>query len=322
MSLLDQLVETPVLRISRFSDIDQFRSIETVVDARSIPLDPKTFKSGFAKLTLNSGAIHLQQTFPRILQVRYLSAGASIVFGMDDAVSAVMNGMEGSGSTMMIAKGGADCEFVEPRSNLVALISFDSVEDRGWPGDDGRAQLVAVRPEALQALRATIRDILMLASTWPETLLLPDMPQHLEESILNAIDHAVIPAVPLFETKRANLTHYLDLVRKLDELLHHNSGRTVYSADMAAQLKVSVRTLHTAAVAIRGMSLHRYMRLRRLWSVRQQLMTGSALDTVKTIALANGFWHLGEFSSLYRNLFGETPQQTLLAARRLKSGLQ
>ena len=38
-------------------------------------------------------------------------------------------------------------------------------------------------------------------------------------------------------------------------------------------------------------------------------------DALKAIALANGFWHMGEFRTLYRDLFGETPQQTLEAAR-------
>jgi AraC family ethanolamine operon transcriptional activator len=74
--------------------------------------------------------------------------------------------------------------------------------------------------------------------------------------------------------------------------------------------------LHNAVVAIRGMSMHRYMRLRRLWSVRQQLLRGTSLQSIKAVALVNGFWHMGEFTTLYRELFGETPQQTLAAARK------
>jgi AraC family transcriptional regulator, ethanolamine operon transcriptional activator len=69
-------------------------------------------------------------------------------------------------------------------------------------------------------------------------------------------------------------------------------------------------------VAIRGMSVHRYTRLMRLWNVRQQLMRGLPIATVKSIAFANGFWHMGEFSSLYRELFGELPSQMVSAARR------
>ena len=85
--------------------------------------------------------------------------------------------------------------------------------------------------------------------------------------------------------------------------------------DVAKEFGVSVRTLNNAVVAIRGLSMHRYLRLRRLWNVRQQLVQGATVETLKAIALANGFWHMGEFRSLYRDLFGETPQQTLEAAR-------
>jgi transcriptional regulator GlxA family with amidase domain len=45
-------------------------------------------------------------------------------------------------------------------------------------------------------------------------------------------------------------------------------------------------------------------------------LQGASAASLKAIALANGFWHMGEFRSLYRDLFGETPQQTLEAAGR------
>ena len=42
------------------------------------------------------------------------------------------------------------------------------------------------------------------------------------------------------------------------------------------------------------MSLHRWLRLRRLWLVRQRLLAGT--PSVKAAALAFGFWHLGDFA--------------------------
>jgi AraC family ethanolamine operon transcriptional activator len=137
-----------------------------------------------------------------------------------------------------------------------------------------------------------------------------------EESIVQAVDHAFHPASLALEGKSMSLGHYLALVRRFDEFLAANAGRTLYSADVAKQLGVSVRTLHNAVVAIRGMSMHRYTRLRRLWSVRQQLVQGSPVESIKAIALVNGFWHMGEFVSLYCELFGEPPQQTQAAGRR------
>jgi AraC family ethanolamine operon transcriptional activator len=67
--------------------------------------------------------------------------------------------------------------------------------------------------------------------------------------------------------------------------------------------------------------MHRYMRLRRLWGVRQQLLRGASLQSIKAVALVNGFWHMGEFAASYRDLFGETPQQTLSADRKDPNGM-
>jgi AraC family transcriptional regulator, ethanolamine operon transcriptional activator len=312
--MLDQLVSSNALQISRFPDFDHFRSIERLADAKSIPLEWKGFAASFAAVSLRSCTIYLQRTFPRILHVRYLTTGAIVGFSMADTVTLTMNGIEARPQALLLAKGDAVCEMVEPHANLVALVNFTAVGDRGWPGEPNSAQFIALRPAELAALRAVTRDILLLASSSPDLLAQPRVVDQLEESLLEAVDHAV--RMSPVDAGRADLGTYLVLVRKLDEFLNDNAARTFYSADVAGQFGVPVRTLNNAVVAIRGMSMHRYIRLRRLWNVRQQLVQGASIEAMKAIALANGFWHMGEFRTLYRDLFGETPQQTLKGAHR------
>ncbi|HEX5518523.1 MAG TPA: helix-turn-helix domain-containing protein, partial [Pseudolabrys sp.] len=316
MSLLDELVDSDFVKISRSPDFDHFRSIEGLGEASSIPLDCRGFAASFASLRLKACTIYLQRTFPRILQIQYSTAGAIVGLMMDDAASLILNGVEARVPAILLVKGSAKCEIVEQQANLVALVNFDSVDDRGWPGQPDRAQVIATEPAKFEALRTTLRDVLMLASHSPDILAQPNVIESIEESILQAVDLAMAAASPASEAKRLSLSHYLALVRKFDEFVAANAGKTMYSADVARQLGVSVRTLHNAVVAIRGMSMHRYMRLRRLWNVRQQLVRGASVQSIKAVALANGFWHMGEFTSLYRDLFGETPQQTLSAARK------
>ena len=311
MSLLSQLVDSSFLTISRSADFDHFRSIERLGEANSIPIDCKGFASAFAAVTLKSCSIYLQRTFPRLLQARYSTTGAIVGFAMNDSVSVILNGVEGRAPAVLLVKGKAACEIVEPQANLIALVNFASIDGRGWPGACDRAQFIATEPARFEALQKIIREVLLLASNSPDVFLQSGMPESVEESIVQAVDHAIHAAPLTLDDKRSNLTSYLSLVRKFDEFLAANAGRTVYSAEMAKQLGVSVRTLHNAVVAIRGMSMHRYTRLRRLWSVRQQLVQACQQDSIKAIALLNGFWHMGEFISLYREVFGETPQQTL-----------
>ena len=316
MSLLDQIVESNLVKISRSPDFDHFRSIEGLGETKSIPLDCRGFAASFAALRLKSCSLYLQRTFPRILQARYSTSGAFVTFPMDDTASLILNGVAGRAPALLLVKGAANCEIVEPQANLIGIVNFDNVTDRGWPGEFDSARLIATQPARLEALQVTARGALALASHSPDLVSQPHVIESIEESLLQAVDLAMDAAMPSAEARRSSLSHYLALVRKFDEFLAANAGKTVYSADMARQLGVSVRTLHNAVIAVRGMSMHRYTRLRRLWNVRQQLVRGAAVQSIKALALVNGFWHMGEFTGLYREMFGETPQQTLLAARR------
>jgi AraC family ethanolamine operon transcriptional activator len=314
--MLDQLVSSNVLTISRSPDFDHFRNIERLGDAKSIPLHWRNFAAGFAAVTLKSCSVYLQRTFPRILQTRYVSTGAIVGFAMDDTVSVIIDGVEVRQPSLLLVRGEAPCEIVEPQANLIVFVKFDAIDGRGWPGEPGRAELIPTQLAELAALRSVTRDILLLASNSADLLLQPQVVGQLEESLLNVVDQALQRASPLGDGGRADLGDYLRLVRRLDEFLQQNAAKVLHSADLAKEFGVSVRTLNNAVVAIRGLSMHRYVRLRRLWNVRQQLVWGATAETLKAIALANGFWHMGEFRSLYRDLFGETPQQTLEAARR------
>jgi AraC family ethanolamine operon transcriptional activator len=316
VSLLDELVETDFVKISRPADFDHFRPIEGLGDASSIPLAVRNFAASFASLRLKSCTIYLQRTFPRILEIQYSTTGAIIGMMMDDEGALILNGVEARAPALLLVKGTARCQVVERQSNLVALVNFDSVDNRGWPGQADCAEVASTERTRFDALRATVCGALKIASHSPETLVQPGVIESIEESLLQAVDLAMAAASSSPEGKRLSLSHYLSLIRKFDEFVAANAGKTMYSADVARQLGVSVRTLHNAVVAIRGMSMHRYMRLRRLWSVRQQLVRGEQPQSIKAVALAHGFWHMGEFTSLYRDLFGETPQQTLSTVRK------
>jgi AraC family ethanolamine operon transcriptional activator len=314
--VLDQLLNSRVLTISRSADFDQFRSIERLGDARSIPLSWRNFSAAFATVTLKSCSIYLQRTFPRILQTRYLASGAIVAFAMDDAVSVIIDGVEVRQPSLLMVKGEAPCEIVEPQANLIVFVKFEAIDGRGWPGEADRAQLMPTQQAEFAALRSVTRDILLLASNSADLLQQPQVVGQLEESLLHAVDQALQRSSPLGDGGRVDLNQYLQLVRKLDEYLQDNTGKALQSMEIAAQFDVSVRTQNNAVVAIRGLSMHRYTRLRRLWRVRQQLVQGAPAESLKAIALANGFWHMGEFRTLYRDMFGETPQQTLAAAHR------
>jgi len=79
---------------------------------------------------------------------------------------------------------------------------------------------------------------------------------------------------------------------------------------------VSERTLGYAFKDVTGISPAAYLRAIRLNRVRRGLLHSAPGQTlVKTIACEHGFWHLGQFSHDYRQLFGQSPSETLRAER-------
>jgi AraC family transcriptional regulator, ethanolamine operon transcriptional activator len=114
-----------------------------------------------------------------------------------------------------------------------------------------------------------------------------------------------------------------DIVRKLDELIDGwVPFQPIYSKELADLIGVSIRTLQDATPRTTGMSLHGYLRWKRLLATRQELQQG--LTSVKSAALKSGFWHLSQFAFEYRKLFGELPSTTLRSARlrEANSGLR
>ncbi len=317
MTLLPNLKGSSAVQIIRYADVDHFKAIERLVTARSMPTYIRDFDAALATLVLPSCTIFLQRTFPRIVEAEFHTDGALVGVPMEDETIVTLNGVEASSDTLLVARGKGRSDRIEPRANLFALLAFGSpMRDRGWPEIENASRIVRPKPGSIPRLQAVVRDILLFGCYSAAELAMPGVAAGLEESLVAAIDRALVDCIPALGAKQMTArANYLTIVRELDQILSRNLGATFYSQALARQLGVSVRTLQNAVVAIRGRPLHDYIRLRRLWCVHQSLISGAAIQ-VKAVALANGFWHAGEFSLSYRALFGETPSQTLRRGKR------
>jgi transcriptional regulator GlxA family with amidase domain len=85
--------------------------------------------------------------------------------------------------------------------------------------------------------------------------------------------------------------------------------------EAARAVGISVRSLQAAFSKHRGSSPMAFLRDRRLESARQRSLTMHS-PSVTEVALACGFSHLGRFSQLYRERFGESPTETRRRAFR------
>lgn len=74
---------------------------------------------------------------------------------------------------------------------------------------------------------------------------------------------------------------------------------------------VSRRTLQYSFETILGCSPLKFLRTMRLNQVRRALKKAKEDQSIADIASYWGFWHAGQFSKDYKQLFGETPSETV-----------
>jgi AraC-like DNA-binding protein len=314
--LLQNLISSPALSIAQFSDIDAFRPVEFVADARSIPLNLANFHAARATVQLPCCQITVLTSFPRIVDVSYRAAYGIVIFQLEDDHEVSVNGISVNGPAFIGMRGSVDCQFFEPRGSLHAfVIPGADLRDREWFQTPDRLYGFIPDRSALAAARSVVAGILQTASAEPHLMKEPGFALALQEALLLALDDMFRRSRTAEISGRIASKSYCRLVRMIDEYVAYHAASPIYSADLAEQCGVSVRTLGTAVASVRGMSLHRYLRLKQLWSARAQLVKGSDAITVTSCARANGFHHMGEFSRLYRAAFHEPASRTLARAR-------
>ena len=100
------------------------------------------------------------------------------------------------------------------------------------------------------------------------------------------------------------------------DLMHEHPEKPWNTADLARATGVSARALQRSFERSDLPSPMTYLRQVRLHRVHAELAANSPDSaTVTTVAGRWGFVHLGRFASQYRQLFGETPSETLRAWR-------
>lgn len=307
--------DTPLLapRVHNFTDIDHFRSWARNLEVDCTPLVPR-ISAQQTILNLPGCGINYMKSFPRILDARLASGCTAVMFTMDRGETIRVNGNhKDDGDKILIAHGGARYHVVEPVERRHATIVFSpEIADRGWPEVDPHAQILPTSLSALGWLRMLVTEIFAVSRTFDGSEA-KQAAHAIKQSVLAGIDAAFADMVAPPWLARVNSVRQVRIFQNIQDILAAGIGAPVYSDELARQVGVSVRTVQDTVLRYTGMSLHRYLRLRRLWLVRQRLREGT--HSVKACALAFGFWHLGDFARSYRAEFGETPSQTVARAR-------
>ena len=187
--MFQNLSPSAALSIVQFSDIDAFRPVEFVADARSVPLTLANFHTARAAVRLPHCQITLLDSFPRIVDVSYRAALGVVIFQLKDAYEVSVNGLCVDRPAFVGMRGNVDLQFVEPRGSLHAIVTLGAgLRDREW--FDTPDELCPFTPHVddLAMVRSVTTRILQTASARPDLLQEPNSALGLQEDLLLAID--------------------------------------------------------------------------------------------------------------------------------------
>ena len=109
-------------------------------------------------------------------------------------------------------------------------------------------------------------------------------------------------------------------VRLAREYIHARLSEPLPLSELCRHSGLKARTLETGFREVTGLTPIAYIRSLRLNAARRALLDGSTqLRSISDIAMDNGFWHLSQFATDYRKLFGETPINTRRRSRTVES---
>lgn len=310
---ISSLNPSPALTTFGYTDLDEFRQAFRCVDVQFTPMG-RMAAAEQAILSLPGCEVYLLRTFPRLVDAALADGCTFVGVTMADDFAIRFNGLEKDCAALSLGFGGAGYKVLEGNGCFTAAVIFNpEIHGRGWPSKDRIFLARRISAVAEQRIRDVIVAAFQFASDAPSHAASSGALLGVKETILAAIDNALADPLPIELSRVGTSRRYFDIVQKIDNAISDKFSGPIYSDVLADEIGVSVRTMHNAMQQFRGMSLHRYLRVKRLWSVRRQLLGGA--QKVSACALANGFWHLGEFAQFYAAQFGETPSQTLARAR-------
>jgi AraC-like DNA-binding protein len=150
----------------------------------------------------------------------------------------------------------------------------------------------AERPEASPLLLASLRSALLT-------------------SLLTNARHS---AAALFEGEPRRIAPAS--VRRAEEFIAAHAADAISLSDIVEAAGVPARSLRAAFAASRGVGPSELLRRCRFDLARRRLLEAAPGTTVASVVTALGLGGAGRFSVQYRRRFGESPSETLSAARR------
>ncbi len=269
------------------------------------------------------GRIHAQRGQERLTRLKHVATPrAGVIFLTEPGPAMHVNGAEvGMDQVALIGANEAFTSRVSGPTQWAAMTIGDDDWDACYGTDAGAGRRrvsgsTVLKPPraALSTLRALHGALGGLAETNFGAVASRTLANDLEYGLVSAL--GAVLSTPQTSSHTTGRLHHETIVKRFREKLEDYVFEPVSILNIVQDLGVAARTLRLACQEQLGVSPLQYAMLHRLRRVHRRLRDADPNHTrVTDIATDHGFWELGRFSVKYRQVFGETPSETLRQKR-------
>ena len=242
-----------------------------------------------------------------------------------DSTAASINGRRHGPSEIMVRPGAESFELFTPDAHSLygvvvqrdALVQAAAAQGCHVDWDAlQHADLLRVDPmvmgQCIQVL-STMLHIEPLESPHAERKISVNLQSVVLDTLLHMLDKSGVDA-----DVRHSIARRQSVVARARAMLLSKPDHPVTIAELCEQLHVSRRTLQYCFEDTLGVSPLPFLRSIRLNGARRHLRAPASVHhSVQDVAAHWGFWHMSQFASDYKKLFGEMPSTTLKNRRAL-----
>jgi AraC family transcriptional regulator, ethanolamine operon transcriptional activator len=239
----------------------------------------------------------------------------TVAIPLAGAIAPTWRGQRLAERDAIVSRGFEELEacFPSPQQDeLIVSVSqsvIDAAAIRLWGAPIAGDRLTFQNEDAAARFRAMFHRVSEEARRHPDRLLLAQTAAILESDVIESVLRATSPAAltaavkPRYRAAQRAYTYLMD---------HRSSAVTV--GELCAASDTNERTLQRVFLETYGLPPAGLVKSARLTGARRALQSPTTTTTVTDVALHWGFFHLGRFAHNYRDLFGESPSDTLRRA--------
>ena len=305
--------------VKKFSDFDEFSHLLRAWDLDFRQLDSGEFHTDMLELS-SSTSLLTHVRFNRLIDQCGASPPGKWTFCIffEHSTSIIWHGEEISNNTVVVYRPGAEIDCVSrpgfeifalsyTEEHLNAICSYMHLPEVRvlLQGSDHFACSCPDLAKSRLQLHRMAEAIRCLSTEEEYTSLTHCLDFELPELVLSALagSRSVKDCRPNLRTQA---------IRQVKEYLAACPSEPVTVSQLCGITGVSERTLQYAFQEQYSVSPKTYLKNFRLNGARRELFRNDFDTTrVNDVASVWGFWHMGQFASDYRKLFGELPSDTL-----------